>query len=462
MDPELKRLLTEARAALKRGVAREDVDAHWAKVTNGVFKSHQEVEDAIPGHGAADFGRMAVHGVTLGLDEPIAGFIQKLRGRKDNPVKEERKRIVEEHPIASRVAEGVGASLLPLGGAASMLARYGIPAAAATGAGLGAASAGIPAALEAEGSPGERLKAAGLPTAIGGALGLLGGAVAVPAADAAPSMRGATRPGRVAAALTHGTGFKRQINKAIAEAEANIKQVRAEQYVPLEKLHKVVDVPEIRALVVGPLADEMKTVAPQVAKGRAPSFTQLQGLQSRYRGLIKAAGKAGRSDLVQEYNQKLGMLTEATEKALPGVREANAAYAEASAIRRGLSEGRKLAKGGASADDIARVAESYTSPASKSALRRGMVYQHLVALQKKDKGSGEALARFVFAGPEGKESMRMLFEAGQAGDEKFGQFLNILRVERRADRLAKVLIALGGFATTGTAVGATMRAFGKE
>jgi hypothetical protein len=257
------------------------------------------------------------------------------------------------------------------------------------------------------------------------------------------------RGARVVEALKEGTGLSSGFNDAVKSADALIEKVRAEKYAPLEQAF-----PEVRHGTLEKLlaADEWKghvaAVSKEVATGkRPPSMQELQALRGRLRGLRESAGKKGRSDLVAKARDQLRVLDEAMREAVPGLEEADQAFAAASGSRRALDEGRRFYNR-SGADVERRIAQ--LSPEARQAFNIGRVHEISRRLQQRDKQTPALLRRFMDAGPETKTLLRSMFP-----DEKtFGEFQRVLRREESAEAAVAALKKYIGYLGAGAAGGA--------
>jgi hypothetical protein len=324
-------------------------------------------------------------------------------------------RIREEHPIASRVAEGVGGGTLPIGATSTLGGRL---------AG-GALSGGLFGVGEGEGLE-ER--------AIGGGVGAVLGAAGAGLFHGVERGVKALRTNTTARGLAEKVGIAGgarggKIGPAQETARAEVERVRRELYKPLEKEFAQIDDPAL--LQVLKQKDIRNSVRAVIGSKQQPSFTDLQAIQNNLRGRAKAAAHGKRGDLAERYRVALDHLTEQMEAKMPGVREANAAYRRAKEVEIAFDKGLKAFGPSRSLREevLQKELEKMGSVEARDAMRAGISARIFDTLD----AGGEVTAgqiRFIE-----RPKLRSMF----ADDEAYKEFIRELEQVKRAKVVKGVL-----------------------
>jgi hypothetical protein len=453
MNEEILEMVRQAREALAAGADPRAIDARFAELSEGKFASLQAVEASLQAaRGPTEGDQVQAAGERVSKHSPVSNFLrlmaQGMSGNTAhmlsgasmmgnipvvNPVAAEKsKQRVDDlrkvHPGTSALVETGSAFMLPGAGIRSAFARGGAVRSGAVAGGIGAAAATADNIGEGEAPIQENVPITAAISALTAGLG-----------DKAVRFLGRNRnssPGqRVAQVLERETGVTRDINRVVKEASEEVERVRDEFYKPLETKYGAIANDEVKSLIRSPLFKKItKSIEPSLLgkNGADPAFTQLQAMQSKLRGRIKAAKREGRTDLVEKFGGMLDQLTGVMETNIPGVREANSAYAKASQSRIAVSSGRKFgssAKYGAA--DLERAIEQLPEEAHKN-FRTGFVYERIRKLEAREDGSVRLIKQLADAGKETKAVLRKAFP----DDESFERFLQVVKKERSADRIA--------------------------
>lgn len=273
------------------------------------------------------------------------------------------------------------------------------------------ATGAVMGALEAE--PGERMKGARTGGLLGLGAGLVGEA-ATPLLNAA-MRRGAGRGARVARELRAATGMTEDVNTVRDRADAAVSAARATHYAPLDKMGAINDARinawfEARGLTAKPRTlKELQNVASKTAKMDPVAADDLRGLM---------------------------------RQAMPGLGDADAAYATAIKPQTAMREGARLANRPAA--DIERAQRGLLAP-ELDHFRQGQLYKILASIERRDEGSVEMLRRFMDAGPETMAQIRTLFP----DDASFTSFVEVLGRERSAEKVGQFIRQTAPFAIPG-------------
>lgn len=349
---------------------------------------------------------------------------------------------------AAEVAGVLPAALLPVAqGARVVRGGGGLLRGAARGGATGAAEGFTYGVGEAEGTLRERAPQAIPETLLGGGIGTLLGTVA-PTVNAAVR-RGRGRGSRVARELEETTDVTSDINRLLDEVDEGVEEVQRTLYRPLEEsFEEVTDESLLSFLQTPDVRGHVRAVSREVAEGsRPPSLREVQQVRSRMRRINNNPATRG------TLTEQLAELSQITSDAIPGLRDADRAFAQLMEHRGALAEGRKLYN--KSSADIERALRQYAeNPESDRAFRAGMVHEVVRRMEKRATGGLQPLRDFINAGPETRRSIRMMFP----DDAAFEDFMGILSREESADQVARYLkrnlrYLLIGAAGGGTALG---------
>lgn len=381
----------------------------------------------------------------------------------------------------------------PLGRGAALLAPAAIPygvGARAIGSGTGllgtalrggtaaAAEGGLFALGGAEGSLPERvaqvdpLMDIAAPGAAGGALSMV-----LPRAINAMQRRRSGRGQRMGEVLQESvdaedlTGATRRLGQR--ERGSSQIRVRGTQeraisdhlYGPLDEQFEEITDPELlRFLREGPEDVQKMTarVSREVASGEQnPSFAQVQRIRDNLRRANQGAAQKGTlGDVIDEFNVRF-------QEAVPGLREADAAFSVVKGQQEALERGRRMWNRN-SADletTLEQIAARYDDPseaaAAQEAFRTGLFGEWLARLMERDESSGAVLRKLMDAGPEFRAIEESMFPTSEGlvafrravNEEKSAEAVrNVLR--KFTNRFLPWLIFVGG-------VGAAARHFGE-
>jgi hypothetical protein len=496
MNPDLAQLLAELQAELakpdtqwtaagidkvvaeeteKLGTRYPNLFALRMAVESGEDKRQAEGLTRVADRGAlANTAGMAAHAGTFGmLDNLMRALGQDEAAEGWNEAVSENR---EFAPGASLAAEAMGGSLLPLGAGASVVRNASrmvrVPAAMGAGLGAGIVGGGLFGAGDSDTEEPKTVREmleASVPGAVtGGAIGLLTGGVAGMAGERLSRVAG-RRNARVARDLVENTGLEaapRQVQEFAERTSADIAQVRANMYAPLEKRFKEVRGPEVARVVTevmdNPDTRPFMSKMREVQRGKYPSFTELQDLERKLQ-------KAGRPEAEA--------LRDAMRTDIPGFEAADEAYAAAVAPRNAFEVGlgQKL-DGSAGAPRLrGRVYKSDTANQLAGSLRRipdefrepfltGVVHRDVTTLLSQDDpgmlkvwlqvpGAKQSGWQAEFA-PEAERILEQYFPS----PDKYQAFRDILAKERSGAKIREAFhkLAIAGALASGGAVGATL------
>ena len=430
MDEELRQLLKEAHIALSQGADIKRIDQRVAELTGGQINSYKELarvaftetkeakKDAALARSQerGDVGevlRTAEQGATFGLGDEVNAAVRALGpkgllgmalGAVGGPAQAaarevsrpgfeekfeealgEEREVVEDfreaHPVASGIAEvsgGLLPALVPGLGAGAAGARAGGAVAGRAGA-IAGRSVGLIGAGAAEGAAygagtaeeGERVAGAKRGAAVGGLLAPILGqalpAVVGGVVRAIPQTLKLRANQALGKALRKRSGIGRTLDDAFEAAEAEVQRVQREFYQDFDrKFTSVTDEGVRDALKAPELKTIVRSTSREVAEGkRAPSFKELQVIRRKARkrsGVAPEAGDAG------------NVLDEEMRRAIPGLAEADQAYAQAQGVIESLQMGKKFVTNSHSATDVKRTLDALSAP-EQDAFREGMLQE---------------------------------------------------------------------------------------
>lgn len=354
----------EAQALLRQGTKPEDRLTRTARAIGNALGGEEMARTAARRTGAlSDFLRMAGQGLTLGFADELAGLGAAIvpGGRSGREAMEASRERVEDlrttAPGASTLASTAGALALPVGLLSRPLRAIGSPAmrvlprvaqGVAGGAAVGGLLGGAYGAGEAEGGIGERLSAVPPSAALGGLLGASLG-LAVPAGLSL--VRGARRfftkqPGeRMTGLVTRVTGIEPKVVPIQHAAREEMSRISRELYRPIQDANPLVNDPVIMGILKERrVARTVKDLFPEhnlggPGKPADPlSFEQLQDVRNAMRDPSRSLPQSERI----RYRESGEALSEAMGERIPGLREADRAFARANDIVRAVNVGNKV------------------------------------------------------------------------------------------------------------------------
>lgn len=306
----------------------------------------------------AEYARAAMHGASMGLRPRIVGAAAALGalypGGK-SPAQaytstrdRELAKVEAFRAQHGRGAELAGGLLSPGLGAAKAgvgaAVRAGrVAAGMRRGAVVGGATGGL-LSLGADEDLTDRGTAAGVAKGIakGAAIGVpLGGAGAV-ATRAGRAAKGAAAMDDVAEEFGRRAGVPGgNIGNAVEAAKQARKAVSSSAYSQLDAIDAIDD-PEVLAALQTPhiLRAAQKVMGKDVL-ARPPSFLELQATEKTLRGLKNAAGRTGRTDQVDDYSKALDTLGDVMRRRVPGYATAQAQYGAAKAAEKAFTMGER-------------------------------------------------------------------------------------------------------------------------
>jgi hypothetical protein len=202
-----------------------------------------------------------------------------------------------------------------------------------------------------------------------------------------------------------------------------------------------------------------KSVEPAILNGAEPTTTQLQSIRQRLKGDIDkysatptSPGDPNKLKTLKQllkdfndrlYNAKTGNIDFGTQ-----LRDADLAMASERGKQRAINLGRKAAK--MSSEDIKRqfvgdAANGIPASIPPEALpnfRKGLVYE---SIRQLDAGNAGLAKKLLSADGETKKVLRVMFP----DERSFNSFLNVLRHERSAQKIAASLKRYAPLAVTG-------------
>lgn len=378
------------------------------------------IPDVDVARATGDFGRAAAQGATFGFADELVGML----GGDTEASRQRMEDLRLTEPTATAMGEVAGAapSILIPGGAA--LRAGGVARGAAISGGASAGAGALVGLGEAEGSLAERLDEALTGAAIGGVVGVPLGGAGVWIGRFLPRIFGQRGP-RIARTLKRSAGVDRTLDEAFEAADEAKRAVSREVYQPLDEAFKEVTDPGVlEALQQPELRTTVRSVSKDVVNGkRGPSFEELQAIRRKGRKAAKRSPEIGNATDVLDQEMQI---------AIPGLGDADRAYAQASEIVEALETSRRFV--GKPSALTRRAMESY-SPDAQVAFREGMIHEFAQRLERRAsqwKPSG-AVQNMLDMGPE----MRARLRAGFPNDEVFEQFLEDVALERGGARLQR-------------------------
>jgi hypothetical protein len=457
MNPE--ELLAKAQKALAAGKDAAAVDAAIASRTGGVYASVAALQAAMapkPAPKAKDSRAGVIQAFARNLTrvpfaDDIVGTVEGMvrpgmtmqEGRDKQRATDQR--LQSQHPLAS-AAGSIAQAFVP--GTVAVKAAQGGRKAVAAGIGLGALGGGAMALDDAEGSLPERVSNASGNMIGGAVVGGLTGAAGAKLADVIPRLFGSPNQ-RVAKQLVEKTGLPADIRPVRAAASKGVRDVREQFYKPLEQAFPQIDDADVLRVVTDPDVARLLPSSLRSAVGTpgAVSVPIGYGDIAGKGKLLDKMRKAAKTD--QAMATRLEEMEAALTKAIPGHDQANNAYAAAMSVKRAIDEGAKT-KGLEKSAVLIEEALAAVPDHAKDDFRAQQMHEILRRITERDEDASRLLKRMMDAGSSTREQLAPLFK--DVG--KLDEFIDILRKERNAAKLASALKARWWIPVAGASGGA--------
>lgn len=227
--------------------------------------------------------------------------------------------------------------------------------------------------------------------------------------------RRSNRGERMARAMREFAGITEDMTTGQRAAEAAVERVSNDMYKPLERAHPVVTGPNVGRMMENPrirstferIRREAREAAGLEGVGDdPPSFKELQEVFWELDDRATVSGREGATNAARNTRILRDEFVDALSEDVPGFREANTAYRNASARLAAYMDGYK--KWTLSASEINAALDDLPTEEARDAFRVGLLQRWEEGLQLKE-GSTGTVTSLLYAGPERQARLRALF-----------------------------------------------------